>query len=175
MFFAFLSMTLFPDGVILYFLEKGHSHMAPDRTVGHCRRSFKGNNHWIPDHLVDKMNSVKNLFAEHLDYTAEIPCMFEGWDEVFNLAEFIPIPYLKEAHGYTKSHCFEFNNGLLTISYTHQTNPIFIHKYVVDRSDLEYKVEAVRIAAQTVLRLLFRDGKTWENATIMDIRSRSKS
>lgn len=174
MFFAFLSMTLFPSGVILYFLEKGHSHMVPDRSCGHCRRSFKGGNHYIPAHLVDKINSVRNLSAEHLDYLAEIPCMFEGWDEVFKAAQFIPIPYLKETHGYTKSHCFEFKNGLLTISFTHQTEPLYTHKYVVDPVDLQYTEDAARMASEKVISVLFRNGKTWETATIEDVRSRSK-
>jgi hypothetical protein len=175
MFFAFLSMTLFPAGVILYFLEKGHSHMAPDRTVGHCRRSFRGSNHWIPDHLVAKMNSVDNIFAEHLDYTAEIPCMFEGWNELFQIAKFIPIPYLKEAHGYTRSHCFEFKNGSLTISFTHQTESTHTHHYVKDSMTLQYTEEAAKMAGQAVLSLLFRDGKTWEDATMKDVRIKSKS
>jgi hypothetical protein len=36
MFFAMLSMTWFPEAVVLLYLLPGHSHMAPDRTTGWC-------------------------------------------------------------------------------------------------------------------------------------------
>ena len=177
MFFAFLSLTLFPGGVILYFLEKGHSHMAPDRTVGHCRQSLKGANHWIPEHFVSKISNVNNVFAEHLDYNGIIPCMFEGWDELFSAANFIRIPYLNQIQGYTKAHCFEFRKGLLSISMDHETQPVHVHAYIKDPSKesmyMSYTIEAALKAGQAVMTLLFQDGKTWDDATMEDVRIKS--
>jgi hypothetical protein len=56
MFFALLSLTLFPDGVTLFFLLPGHSHMAPDRVVSWLRKSIKGRDIFHPEGLIAAMN-----------------------------------------------------------------------------------------------------------------------
>jgi hypothetical protein len=57
MFFSFLSM-LFYKKIVLHYLESGHSHMAPDRVVSHVKKSLGKNNHFLPQQLIGRMNSV---------------------------------------------------------------------------------------------------------------------
>ena len=169
MFFAFLSMTLFPGGVILYFLEKGHSHMAPDRIVSYIRRSFKGLNLFHPSQLVDRMNSVKNVTAEYMDFTAENSCMFEGWGKLLTCC-LHDIPYLREINGYTRSHFFEFRNGLLEIRNTHEEPILYTHSYVINSETGLYSEVDAHSCGKFMETLIFRDGKSFGNATVSDIR-----
>ena len=170
MFFAMLSMTAFPGGVVLFFLEKGHSRMPCDRAIAHCRISFKGSNSFLPLHLVELMNGVKNLQADLLDYTDPNALMLEGWEEFFR-TEFRPIPYLKTLHGYTKFHCYEFNQGLLHIRFSHTGDVKHTHAFVVD-DDAKYSKAKAGEAAANLLSQLFKNGKDFDSATPADVRIR---
>ena len=68
MFFALLSMTLYPEGVVLLFLVAGHSHMAPDRTVSWLRKSLAGQQLFLPRQFIDAFNSVRSVEAEFVDH-----------------------------------------------------------------------------------------------------------
>lgn len=165
-------MTLFPEGVVLYFLEKGHSYIAPDRVVSHCRKSFKGKDLYIPQHLVDCMNSIKNVTAEHLDYTADNRFMFEGWEDLFTCC-LHRIPYLPALGGYTKSLFFDIRNGLLNIRSTHDSPILYTHAFVTNTAG-DYTEEASRLCGAYLQGLIFLNNKSFETATTNDIRLRSE-
>lgn len=173
MFFAFLSMTLFPGGVVLYYLEKGHSHMAPDRTTSHCRKSFQGSNHYIPQQLVDCMNGIANVEAVYIDYTAERPFMYAGWDNLFE-AYFHNIPYLQTMHGYTQAHFYEFRNGLLYIRVSHNEEIIYTHAFVTSPVTGQYDADAAEVCAEKLLSEVFKNGKNFGDAKHEDLRIRGK-
>ena len=174
MFFAFLSMTLFPGGVILLFLEKGHSRMVPDRVTANCRAAFKGDDHYLPQHLVAKMNTVKNIKAEYIDYTDESSFIFEGWDDLFH-DNLDSIPYLKNLHGYTSSHFYEFKMGQLEIRFTHESEVLYRHAYVKDPNTSLFTEESAKICGDHLMSLIFKPGKNFTNAAYNDIRIHSEA
>ena len=169
MFFAFLSLTLFPEGVILLFFEKGHSRNICDRVTGNCRISFMGMNFYIPQEMVDRMNTIKNVFAEYVDFLDPESFMFEGWDELFRSC-MDPIPYLSALHGYTSSHFYEFKKGLLKIRYTFESEVLYTHAYVRDPTTGTYTDEAATSCGDKLLDLVFKNDANFENATYQDIR-----
>jgi hypothetical protein len=106
MFFALLSMTLYPDGVTLLFLCAGHSHMAPDRTVSWLRKSLANKNLYLPTQFVEAFNTIRSVEAEFIDHLDPDRMIYERWEESLN-AHFAPIPAIKDG-GYTKYHFLSF-------------------------------------------------------------------
>lgn len=168
MYYALLSMTLFPDGVTLLFLVKGHSHMLPDRVTSWLRQSIKKMNLYSPPEVVERFNSVKSVTAEYIDYRSPDAPMHQGWDNLLQ-GHFREIPYLKDIGGYTSCHLFEFHKGVLRISKSGGMPVYYEHNYVASR-DGSSGEEAVTQCKNSIEQILFKNDKTFNNATMEDIR-----
>ena len=62
--FACLLSILFYETVALLFFLPGHTHMLPDRVVGHCKNSIKGLNLYTIEQIAERCNTVKGINAE---------------------------------------------------------------------------------------------------------------
>jgi hypothetical protein len=80
MFYAFLSMTLFPDGVALHYLSSGHSHFVPDRVIGACKHLLQGQSIYLPNELTDKFNKMETVNATYIDHNDEDAFLISGED-----------------------------------------------------------------------------------------------
>ena len=175
MYFALLSMTLYPEGVVLLFLFAGHSHMAPDRTVSWLRKSLNNRQVYLPGQFVEAFNTISSVEAEFIDHTDSNRMCFERWEEILK-AHFAPIPTIKDG-GYTQFHFFEFKNGVLTMRHNPESIVAHTHVYVQRASyshqqgsstDQSYAL-LVQQCLTSVERHLFYPGKSFANATAQDI------
>ena len=178
MYFALLSMTLYPEGVVLLFLFAGHSHMAPDHTVSWLRKSLSNLQVFLPGQFIDAFNTIRSVEADFIDHLDPSRMCFERWEEILK-AHFAPIPTIKEG-GYTQFHFFEFKCGVLTMRHSPESNVAHTHVYVQRGSaqscDADQSYERlVQLCVQSVERYLFFPGKTFTNATVQDINVTSTS
>jgi hypothetical protein len=176
MFFALLSMTLYPDGVALLFLVAGHSHMAPDRTVSWLRKSLSNRNTFVPEQFIAAFNTVRSVEAEFINHLDNGRLIYERWDEMLK-AHLAPIPAIKDG-GYTKYHFFEFHNGVLNMRHSTESNIEHTHVYVQRASTQGTEVAYATIVEQCVKSFekhLFYPGITFANATPLDINIMSNS
>ena len=81
MFMAFLSMTLY-ERVVCHYLISGHSHMCPDRVVSHVKRSFGVQNLFLPNQMVECINTIKSVTAQFLDHDDPLRPLHVGWDKL---------------------------------------------------------------------------------------------
>ena len=169
MFFAMLSLTWFPDGVILLFLLPGHSHMAPDRTTSWLRKSVKGHNLYLPNQYVERFNTIKSVEAEFIDHRSANRLMFRNFGAILE-GHFVQIPPLPGG-GYTNNYVFEFHKGILTIRKSPEAQIYYTHSYVQGKAGVDSQTydDLANKCKQSLERRLFVRGKTFENATVDDI------
>ena len=170
MFFALLSMTLYPDGVTLLFLLPGHSHMACDRVVSWLRRSLKSANLFLPQDFVEQFNKIPSVRAEFLDHLDPNRLMFCNFETILkrNMVTIPPIP----GGGYTKMYYFQFYQGVLTARKAPDSTVEFKHQYVQGLlgTDDDVPYEDLRSrCVQSIEAHIFLPGKTFDNASVADI------
>ena len=106
--FACLLSILFYETVALLFFLPGHTHMLPDRVVGQCKNSIKGQNLYTIGQIAERCNSVKGINAEWLRSTDTDRPFRVGWGAILD-------KYFKDLPtGYTSFYFFEFTKGFLT-------------------------------------------------------------
>ena len=162
MFYALLSMTLFPSGVALLYLVGGHSHLCNDRVTGQAKRSLQGKDIFSPEGFVDNINQSKGIDCELLSYTDTTRPMWTGFSNLFK-KHFKDLPANNAPGGYTKHHFFEFSNGILSVRDRVGSDVIYTHDYlngVVDRFGVIHKLQDE----------LLGPGKSFSDATISDIK-----
>lgn len=168
MFFAMLSMTVYPNGVTLSFLTSGHSHFIPDRVTGNMKQSLKSRNIFSPEELLSTINTVKNVEAKFLDHRDNKVNMFIGWDKLL-CAHFTEIPQLSKIGGYTSCFFFHFKNGLLSMRKSLQEEVCYVHQYVTGSTGGCTNVDIDKCISSLQSRL-FRNDKTFFDATMDDVR-----
>jgi hypothetical protein len=86
--FSLLAIIGLYEGVILHYLEPGHSHGAPDVGVAHAKRALKSDNYMVPEEIVRDMNTVQGINATYIDYrdannSESLDYVFRsGWDKI---------------------------------------------------------------------------------------------
>ena len=168
MFFALLSLTLYPEGVTLSFLTSGHSHFIPDRVTGNLKQALKNRNIFCPEELLSNINEVKNVKAKFLDHRGDEVHMFTGWDKLLN-AQFNEIPQLPKIGGYTSCFFFNFKDGKLTIRKSLQEEICHAHQYVVGPTGECTKFDLERCVV-SLHSHIFLEGKTFLDASMEDVR-----
>jgi hypothetical protein len=134
-FFALLSI-LFPfKRIVLLYLVSGHSHMAPDRVVSWVKASLKqvgqvdadvdDGNLYLPSHFVTKMNAVKSVEAEYLDFKDPNRPLYCEWKSCMN--EFLR--NIPDGLKYTSNHLFEFCDGKVMMKASISSENIVEHHF----------------------------------------------
>ncbi|OWY92497.1 LOW QUALITY PROTEIN: Cleavage inducible protein, partial [Phytophthora megakarya] len=108
MFYAMLSLVFYKK-VVLLFLLPGHSHNTADRVVAWCKRKLKGENLYVPEQVVKKMNETNSVEAEFLDHRKSGHPFYCGWDVL--LARY----FKRMPDGYTGNYFFEIDRGVVSI------------------------------------------------------------
>lgn len=142
-FFCMLQLLFYPDGLMLHYLAAGHGKMACDRVVAVCRQTMRkkslGNSVtssiYVPDQLVSLFEGIKNLSTEFIDHRSSQRQMYDGFGSLFEQAGFRRFP---DKVTYTRYHCFEFKDGVVTCNYEWKIN---IEKPIKEPLDL-VEVEA---------------------------------
>ena len=98
LFDAFCSLVLF-ERVADFYLIPGHSHMRPDNVTGLCKIALKKKNLFLPEHLQQEMDQVKNVESVLLTEG-----QFFDWSILNKYMKVLP-------GGFTSSYMFEFYNG----------------------------------------------------------------
>ena len=112
-FFVFLSLWMYKKVVLLYLLP-GHSHFKPDRVVAHIRKTYNGQDLFVPSQFAARANTSPNVNAEvlHNDAPAQ-PHFRGGWKSALS-------KHIGELEaGYTKdAYMFEIesNQGKATVT-----------------------------------------------------------
>jgi hypothetical protein len=108
----------------------------------------------------------------HLSNDYELLCQIQysyipGWLNIFS-DHFVPIPPLPRINGYTSCHFYLFRNGELSIYSTmSDAHPQYTHNFIQrEGSCTPQNIEACKAS---LMRTVFKDGKTWENATLAGI------
>ena len=85
--FSLLTVIGLYDGIILHYLESGHSHGTPDVGIAHAKRALKGDNYMVPEEIVSDMNTVEGINATYIDFrdahnSENLNYVFRsGWDQ----------------------------------------------------------------------------------------------
>ena len=100
MMFSMLATIGLYDGIVLHFLEAGHSHGSPDVAIAHAKRVLK-DNYDVPEEIVSAMNTVHGVDATYIDFRDAInpECQSDypfrtGWESFF-AEHYVPIPNMK--------------------------------------------------------------------------------
>lgn len=100
MMFSLLTVIGLYSGIVLHFLEAGHSHGSPDVAVAHAKRPLK-KNYNVPEEIVATMNTVEGVDATYIDFRdannqdkMNDYIFRTGWESLFG-EYFIPLPKLK--------------------------------------------------------------------------------
>jgi hypothetical protein len=86
--FSLLTVIGLYEGIILHYLEPGHSHGTPDVGVAHAKQSLKNDNYMVPEEMVRDMNTVDGINATYIDFRNASICdnkdyvFRSGWDQV---------------------------------------------------------------------------------------------
>ena len=144
--------------------------MAPDRTVSWLQKSLSKKNTFVPEEFIAAFNSICSVEAEFIDHLDNGRLIYERWKKILK-AHLAPIPAIKDG-GYTKYHFFEFQNGILKMRHSTESNIEHTHVYVQRGSTQVNDITYDTLVAQCVKsfeRHLFYTGKTFSSATPLDI------
>jgi hypothetical protein len=117
---ALITLLGFYQRLLNLYLFSGHSHMRPDRTVGHCRKAMKGKNIYHPSELVAAFNTVKNVRAHFITYEAAV---FRDWEGTLS-KYFTKLPV-----GFTSFFYFEVSDGRCVYKYTGDSEDSSVHAF----------------------------------------------
>jgi hypothetical protein len=66
--FSLLSVIGLYEGIVLHYLEAGHSHGIPDVGLAHAKRPLNNSNYMVPEEIVQEMNTVEGINASYIDF-----------------------------------------------------------------------------------------------------------
>ena len=67
-FFSLLVVIGLYEGIVLHYLEAGHSHGSPDCGLAHAKRPLNNNDYMVPEEIVQEMNTVEGIDASYIDF-----------------------------------------------------------------------------------------------------------
>ena len=137
MYECIMSLILDQKAIINYMIS-GHSHMKPDLTVAHMKRTMKNKNLYSVEQIIECISTQKSLHPIDMTPRAGFSPFREGW------ADWMKKYCKKLPSGFTKSFFFEIHNGVIRYKHVCSSDDDTFQVHVMIRSE---NLVAVRKAA----------------------------